>query len=99
MGNFISKDEFMAGTFAGWAQVLSGQPFDNVKFRMAGSEKKLGMGETLKSMIATPSSFYKGMSSPLVCIGLAVSIQFGVFKSLKKFIQVSFFHKGKNWKN
>ena len=83
---FVTKEEFIAGQIAGWAQVLVAQPFDNTKFRMQGAAVKLGPVDTLKAMVAEgPMSFYKGMLSPFVGVGAAVSIQFGTFQSVKKY--------------
>lgn len=83
----ISKEEFIAGTVAGWAQVLSGQPFDNTKFRMQGASTNIGLSATLKAMMAEgPFTFYKGMLSPFIGFGMAVSIQFGVFQTVKKYL-------------
>ena len=83
---FISKEEFLGGTFAGIVKVFVSQPFDNTKFRMQGATIKMGLFQTIKVMMAeSPLTFYKGMLSPLAGVGLAVSIQFGTSKTIKKY--------------
>ncbi|KAG2367125.1 hypothetical protein BDR07DRAFT_1469714 [Suillus spraguei] len=80
MSNTIK--DLAAGTAGGIAQVLVGQPFDIVKVRMQTSAKGTysGMlhcaGGILKNV--GPLAFYKGTLTPLLGIGVCVSIQFGM---------------------
>lgn len=86
MSNAIK--DLMAGTAGGIAQVLVGQPFDIVKVRMQTSAKGTysGMlhcaGGILKN--EGPLAFYKGTLTPLLGIGVCVSIQFGVLEYAKR---------------
>ncbi|TFK74289.1 mitochondrial carrier [Pluteus cervinus] len=81
--------DLTAGTVGGIAQVLVGQPFDIVKVRMQTAPKGTysGMlhcaGGILKH--EGPLAFYKGTLSPLLGIGLCVSIQFGALEYTKRF--------------
>ncbi|KAF9227056.1 mitochondrial carrier [Gyrodon lividus] len=80
--------DLAAGTAGGIAQVLVGQPFDIVKVRMQTSAKGTynGMlhcaGGILKN--EGPLAFYKGTLTPLLGIGLCVSIQFGALEYAKR---------------
>ncbi|KAG8901785.1 Mitochondrial carrier protein ymc2 [Tulasnella sp. 403] len=71
-------------------KVLVGQPFDIVKVRMQTAPRGTysGMlhcaGGILKN--EGPLAFYKGTLSPLMGIGVCVSIQFGALESAKRFI-------------
>lgn len=86
MSNAIK--DLTAGTAGGIAQVLVGQPFDIVKVRMQTSAKGTysGMlhcaGGILKN--EGPLAFYKGTLTPLLGIGVCVSIQFGVLEYAKR---------------
>lgn len=86
MSNAIK--DLAAGTAGGIAQVLVGQPFDIVKVRMQTSAKGTysGMlhcaGGILKN--EGPLAFYKGTLTPLLGIGVCVSIQFGVLEYTKR---------------
>ncbi|KAK7043211.1 Mitochondrial carrier protein ymc2 [Paramarasmius palmivorus] len=70
-------------------KVLVGQPFDIVKVRMQTAPKGTytGMlhcaGGILKN--EGPLAFYKGTLTPLLGIGVCVSIQFGVIEYMKRF--------------
>ncbi|KAF7967536.1 hypothetical protein HWV62_31503 [Athelia sp. TMB] len=80
--------DLTAGTAGGIAQVLVGQPFDIVKVRMQTAPKGTynGMlhcaGGILKN--EGPLAFYKGTLTPLLGIGVCVSIQFGVLEYAKR---------------
>ncbi|PPQ95322.1 hypothetical protein CVT26_008167 [Gymnopilus dilepis] len=87
--------DLTAGTVGGIAQVLVGQPFDIVKVRMQTAPKGTynGMlhcaGGILKN--EGPLAFYKatnpgflGTLTPLLGIGLCVSIQFGALEYAKR---------------
>ncbi|KAG9050765.1 Mitochondrial carrier protein ymc2 [Tulasnella sp. UAMH 9824] len=82
--------DILAGTAGGIAQVLVGQPFDIVKVRMQTAPKGTysGMlscaGGILKN--EGPLAFYKGTLSPLLGIGVCVSIQFGAVEAAKRWL-------------
>ncbi|KZV73508.1 mitochondrial carrier [Peniophora sp. CONT] len=80
--------DLTAGTAGGIAQVLVGQPFDIIKVRMQTAPKGTynGMlhcaGGILKN--EGPLAFYKGTLTPLLGIGVCVSIQFAVLEFVKR---------------
>ncbi|KAG7098285.1 hypothetical protein E1B28_000248 [Marasmius oreades] len=81
--------DLTAGTAGGIAQVLVGQPFDIVKVRMQTSAKGTynGMMHCAGGILKNegPLAFYKGTLTPLLGIGVCVSIQFGVIEYMKRF--------------
>lgn len=89
--SLITLKDFCCGTFAGWLQVIVGQPFDIIKVRIQAQShinpiylntmdcaKKIYMNEGFMA-------FYKGTLSPLIGVGACVSIQFGVNEACKRF--------------
>ncbi|KAL9939723.1 hypothetical protein V8E36_001540 [Tilletia maclaganii] len=80
--------DILSGTTGGVAQVLVGQPFDIVKVRLQTAPPGMygGMGDLVKKIVANegPLAFYKGTLTPLLGVGLCVSIQFGVVEHLKR---------------
>ncbi|KAK9463111.1 mitochondrial carrier domain-containing protein [Lipomyces oligophaga] len=77
-----------AGTCGGIAQVLVGQPFDTTKVRLQSAPPGTYSGalDVIRKLITTegPLAFYKGTLTPLVGVGACVSIQFGIFESMKR---------------
>lgn len=82
----IMKD-ILAGTSGGIAQVLVGQPFDTTKVRLQTSTKGTTLVDVISSLIKNegPSAFYKGTLTPLVGVGICVSVQFGTNEFMKRF--------------
>ncbi|KAG6328158.1 hypothetical protein ID866_10932, partial [Astraeus odoratus] len=80
--------DLTAGTAGGIAQVLVGQPFDIVKVRMQTSPKGTykGMLHCAAGILKNegPLAFYKGTLTPLLGIGVCVSIQFGALEYAKR---------------
>ncbi|KAJ3734027.1 mitochondrial carrier domain-containing protein [Lentinula guzmanii] len=80
--------DLTAGTVGGIAQVLVGQPFDIVKVRMQTAPKGTysGMMHCAGGILKNegPLAFYKGTLTPLLGIGVCVSIQFGVIEYMKR---------------
>ncbi|KAE9409783.1 mitochondrial carrier [Gymnopus androsaceus JB14] len=80
--------DLTAGTAGGIAQVLVGQPFDIVKVRMQTAPKGTysGMMHCAGGILKNegPLAFYKGTLTPLLGIGVCVSIQFGVIEYMKR---------------
>ncbi|KAL4062270.1 mitochondrial carrier domain-containing protein [Scleroderma yunnanense] len=80
--------DLAAGTAGGIAQVLVGQPFDIVKVRMQTSAKGTytGMLHCATGILKNegPLAFYKGTLTPLLGIGVCVSIQFGALEYAKR---------------
>ncbi|KAF8070445.1 mitochondrial carrier domain-containing protein [Lyophyllum atratum] len=81
--------DLTAGTAGGVAQVLVGQPFDIVKVRMQTAPKGTykGMMDCAKGILRNegPLAFYKGTLTPLLGIGVCVSIQFGALEWTKRY--------------
>ncbi|TEB38505.1 mitochondrial carrier [Coprinellus micaceus] len=81
--------DLTAGTAGGICQVLVGQPFDIVKVRMQTSAKGTytGMLDCAGGILKNegPLAFYKGTATPLLGIGVCVSIQFGALEYAKRF--------------
>ncbi|EGO00383.1 hypothetical protein SERLA73DRAFT_180964 [Serpula lacrymans var. lacrymans S7.3] len=80
--------DLAAGTAGGVAQVLVGQPFDIVKVRMQTAPKGTysGMVHCAGGILKNegPLAFYKGTLTPLLGIGVCVSIQFAVLEFAKR---------------
>ncbi|KAJ2917770.1 hypothetical protein MD484_g2670, partial [Candolleomyces efflorescens] len=80
--------DLTAGTAGGIAQVLVGQPFDIVKVRMQTAPKGTysGMVHCAGGILRNegPLAFYKGTLTPLLGIGVCVSIQFGALEYAKR---------------
>lgn len=86
----ITLKDFCCGTFAGWLQVIVGQPFDIIKVRIQAQSPinpvYKGTLDCAKQIYFNEGfwSFYKGTLSPLVGVGACVSIQFGVNEACKR---------------
>lgn len=79
----INYVEFFSGCLGGIAGVLVGQPFDTVKVRLQTQSGTLiyrGVWHCLTSIVKneSPQGLFKGMSSPLLGLGLINAIVFGV---------------------
>jgi len=88
----LGISEFIAGCMGGFAQVIIGQPFDIVKVRLqtqkAGEYK--GAVDCLNRIIKNEGgvkSLWKGSLPPLIGVGAATSIQFGVNENTKAIMQ------------
>ncbi|KAI0339946.1 mitochondrial carrier [Trametopsis cervina] len=83
-----TAQDLVAGTAGGIAQVLVGQPFDIVKVRMQTAPKGTysGMVHCAGGILKNegPLAFYKGTLTPLLGIGVCVSIQFGAMEYTKR---------------
>ncbi|EKM54743.1 uncharacterized protein PHACADRAFT_258784 [Phanerochaete carnosa HHB-10118-sp] len=83
-----TAQDLIAGTAGGIAQVLVGQPFDIVKVRMQTAPKGTyrGMLDCAGGIFKNegPLAFYKGTLTPLLGIGVCVSIQFGAMEYSKR---------------
>ncbi|KAI0066002.1 mitochondrial carrier [Artomyces pyxidatus] len=90
--------DLTAGTAGGIAQVLVGQPFDIVKVRMQTAPKGTynGMLDCAGGILKNegPLAFYKGTLTPLLGIGVCVSIQFGVLEYTKRHFAAQNTRKG-----
>ncbi|EUC58747.1 carrier Ymc1 protein [Rhizoctonia solani AG-3 Rhs1AP] len=90
--NKTAKD-LTAGTVGGIGQVLVGQPFDVTQHSNGFQRMQTASPGTYKGMIDCasgilknegPLSFYKGTLTPLLGIGLCVSIQFAALEGVKR---------------
>ncbi|KAI0823417.1 mitochondrial carrier [Trametes gibbosa] len=81
--------DLTAGTVGGIAQVLVGQPFDIMKVRMqtAPAGTYAGMMHCASGIFKNegPLAFYKGTLTPLLGIGVCVSIQFAALEYSKRY--------------
>ncbi|CAI7145948.1 CGH_3_collapsed_G0002890.mRNA.1.CDS.1 [Saccharomyces cerevisiae] len=86
--NRVLKDIF-AGTIGGIAQVLVGQPFDTTKVRLQTATTRTTTLEVLRNLVKNEGvfAFYKGALTPLLGVGICVSVQFGVNEAMKRFFQ------------
>jgi solute carrier family 25 carnitine/acylcarnitine transporter 20/29 len=89
-----SLDNFIAGSAGGIAQVLAGQPFDMVKVRLQAANSATipykNVSDCLTRIVKDeggPFALWKGSLFPLICVGAAVSIQFGVNEKLKGIVK------------
>ena len=75
--------------------MIVGQPFDIVKVRLQTqtSAHYSGAGDCFMKIFRSegPMAFYKGTLSPLLGVGAAVSIQFGVNEMFKRVFSVYFY--------
>lgn len=82
--------EFFCGCMSGWAQVLTMQPFEIIKVRLANQSLLnpiyKGIGDCFRRIYNEEglSAFYKGTLSPLLGIGAQVALQFGTNELIKK---------------
>ncbi len=75
--------EFLCGLCSGWAQVLTMQPFEIIKVRLANQSLfnpiYRGMVDCFRRILVEEGfkGFYKGTLSPLLGTGAQVALQFG----------------------
>ncbi|CAG8479606.1 3882_t:CDS:2 [Acaulospora morrowiae] len=81
--------EAVAGTFAGWAQVTVGFPFDTVKVRLQtnGQWYKNAI-DCCKSIVRNESflGLYRGVNSPLMGIGICNATLFSVNANFRRMV-------------
>jgi solute carrier family 25 carnitine/acylcarnitine transporter 20/29 len=84
--------EFVCGCMSGWAQVLTMQPFEIIKVRLANQSLLnpvyKGISDCFRQIYHQEgvSAFYRGTLSPLLGIGAQVALQFGTNEIVKKLI-------------
>jgi solute carrier family 25 carnitine/acylcarnitine transporter 20/29 len=82
--------EFFCGCMSGWAQVLTMQPFEIIKVRLANQSLLnpvyQGITDCFRQIYQQEgvSAFYRGTLSPLLGIGAQVALQFGTNELVKK---------------
>jgi len=92
-GSLITFKDFFAGTVAGILQVLVGQPFDIIKVRLQSQSLDnpvyKGTVDCAKQILNNEGigTFYRGTLSPLIGVGICVSIQFGVNEACKRMLK------------
>jgi len=86
--------EFVAGCLGGFTQVMIGQPFDIVKVRLqtqkVGETLYTGAADCFRKIVKNeggPLALWRGSLPPLIGVGAATSIQFGVNEHTKSFMQ------------
>eukprot|EP01091_Cochliopodium_minus_P007013 TRINITY_DN16956_c0_g1_i2.p1 TRINITY_DN16956_c0_g1~~TRINITY_DN16956_c0_g1_i2.p1 ORF type:complete len:293 (-),score=45.65 TRINITY_DN16956_c0_g1_i2:8-886(-) len=88
--SFITRygKDFLAGTLAGMAQTVSGQPFDTIKVRLQISTKFKGPIDCFLQSIKSEGirGLYKGMATPLVFAGVFTAIELSTWGTFKKLI-------------
>ncbi|KAJ2844038.1 Mitochondrial carrier protein ymc2 [Coemansia brasiliensis] len=86
-GAMRAVKDCVAGSAGGIAQVFAGQPFDTVKVRLQTQpDMYKGTMDAVRKTLQNdgPAGFYKGTTTPLVGVGLCVSIQFLVVEHMKR---------------
>ncbi|KAJ3341790.1 hypothetical protein HDU93_004174 [Gonapodya sp. JEL0774] len=80
--------EFAGGTVGGWAQVLVGHPFDTIKVRIQTNNQYRNalhaLTDTLKN--EGPQALYKGVTSPIIGIGLVNAVIFSFYGKIRRLI-------------
>jgi solute carrier family 25 carnitine/acylcarnitine transporter 20/29 len=89
-----SKKALLAGCAGGVAQVLAGQPFDMVKVRFQAANSSSNKYSSVKDCVAKIiknegglRALWRGSLPPLMTVGAAVSIQFGVNEQSRALIR------------
>ncbi|CAG8545652.1 6491_t:CDS:2, partial [Scutellospora calospora] len=80
-------EDFVAGSFAGMAQVAVGQPLDTIKTRLQIETTRFkGPMDCFLQTVKKegPFALYKGMASPLIGIGAVNALLFAAYSRLKE---------------
>ncbi|KAG0283684.1 hypothetical protein BGZ96_011916 [Linnemannia gamsii] len=85
-------NDVVAGTVGGWAQVVSGHPFDTLKVRLQtqpNPPKYKGAMDCLRMTIKEegPAGLYKGVTSPLMGIGICNAVMFAANGTFRRWFQ------------
>ncbi|GJJ77147.1 solute carrier family 25 (mitochondrial carnitine/acylcarnitine transporter), member 20/29 [Entomortierella parvispora] len=85
-------NDVVAGTVGGWAQVISGHPFDTLKVRLQtqpNPPKYAGAMDCLRVTIREegPLGLYKGVTSPLMGIGICNAVMFAANGHFRRMMQ------------
>ncbi|KAJ2772623.1 Mitochondrial carrier protein ymc2 [Coemansia nantahalensis] len=86
-GAMRAVKDCLAGSVGGIAQVFAGQPFDTIKVRMQTQpDVYRSTVDAVRKTVQNDgfSGLYKGTTTPLVGVGLCVSIQFLVMEHMKR---------------
>ncbi|PVU99621.1 hypothetical protein BB559_000534 [Furculomyces boomerangus] len=83
--------EFIAGTFGGWAQVVVGHPFDTLKVRMQTQPTPPIYKNTIHCLQTTIKNeglagLYKGVASPMMGIGFCNAVVFAANGEFRKYL-------------
>jgi len=86
--NYKVQHELIAGTFAGWAQVFVGHPFDTVKVKLQTQTSPpiyFGPVDCTRRIVSRDgfSGLYRGVTSPLLGVGACNAVIFasnGLFR-------------------
>ncbi|CAO3569782.1 unnamed protein product [Mortierella alpina] len=85
-------NDVVAGTVGGWAQVVSGHPFDTLKVRLQtqpNPPKYSGAMDCLRVTLKEegPAGLYKGVTSPLMGIGICNAVMFAANGTFRRMFQ------------
>ncbi|KAF9091614.1 hypothetical protein BGX29_011593 [Mortierella sp. GBA35] len=85
-------NDVVAGTVGGWAQVVSGHPFDTLKVRLQtqpNPPKYKGAMDCLRMTLKEegPAGLYKGVTSPLMGIGICNAVMFAANGTFRRMFQ------------
>ncbi|KAG0323467.1 hypothetical protein BGZ99_002768 [Dissophora globulifera] len=85
-------NDVVAGTVGGWAQVISGHPFDTLKVRLQtqpNPPKYSGAMDCLRVTLKEegPLGLYKGVTSPLMGIGICNAVMFAANGTFRRMLQ------------
>ncbi|KAG0220444.1 mitochondrial carrier domain-containing protein [Mortierella sp. GBAus27b] len=85
-------NDVVAGTVGGWAQVVTGHPFDTIKVRLQtqpNPPKYNGAMDCLRITLKEegPAGLYKGVTSPLMGIGICNAVMFAANGTFRRMLQ------------
>ncbi|KAG0251896.1 hypothetical protein DFQ27_008440 [Actinomortierella ambigua] len=85
-------NDIVAGTVGGWAQVVSGHPFDTLKVRLQtqpNPPKYHGAMDCLRQTLKEegPAGLYRGVTSPLMGIGICNAVLFAANGNFRRILQ------------
>ncbi|KAF9385895.1 hypothetical protein CPC16_007793 [Podila verticillata] len=85
-------NDVVAGTVGGWAQVVSGHPFDTLKVRLqtqSNPPKYSGAMDCLRVTLKEegPAGLYRGVTSPLMGIGICNAVMFAANGHFRRMLQ------------
>ena len=80
--------DFVCGLFAGWTQVIIGQPFDFIKVKIQASTHTLSIKDITKDIYQQYGlkGFYRGSSSLLFGFAFTIATEFLAYEWAKRYI-------------
>ncbi|KAJ2772622.1 Mitochondrial carrier protein ymc2 [Coemansia nantahalensis] len=86
-GAMRAVKDYLSGWVGGISRVLAGQPFDTIKVRLQTQpDMYRGTVDAVRKTVQNDgfAGFYKGTTTPLVGVGIYVSVQFTVMEQMKR---------------